>query len=118
MNDSAQSETDVVADVARFCERRFTAHGLQVLARVRESERAFDLALGVGGRVTSIVRCVTQPDPNDHHSLKTMLAEGDFHRAAVVYTAEAQPHLSVEIESYPLSHIDELAASLARQSAP
>jgi hypothetical protein len=45
-----------------------------------------------------------------------MLAEGDFHRAAVVYTREDQPHLSIKIESYPLSRIDELAASLAQVS--
>lgn len=46
-----------------------------------------------------------------------MLTQGDFTRAAIVYTAEDEPHLSGEIETYPLSRIDELAASLARESA-
>jgi len=46
-----------------------------------------------------------------------MLTQGDFDRAFLVYTAEDQPHLPGEIESYPLSRIDELAASLARESA-
>lgn len=116
MKGSAEGETEAVADLARFCERRFMAHGLQVLARVRESERAFDLALGLNGRVRSVVRCVMRADPSDHHALKTMLAEGDFQRAAVVHIREDQPHLSLEIESYPLSRIDELAASLAQES--
>ncbi len=116
MKGSVQSESDAVADLARFCERRLTAYGLHILARVRESERAFDLALGLNGRVRSVVRCVMRADPSDHHVLKTMLAEGDFHRAAVVYAREDQPHLSLEIESYPLSRIYELAASLAKES--
>ncbi len=46
-----------------------------------------------------------------------MLSQGDFTRAFIVYTAEDQPHLSGEIESYPLSRIDELAASLAKESS-
>lgn len=117
MKGSAQSETDALADLARFCERRFMVHGLHILARVRESERAFDLALGLSGQVRSVVRCVMRADSSDHHALKTMLAEGDFHRAAVVYTAEDQPHLSVEIETYPLSRLDELATSLAKERA-
>lgn len=116
MTGSAQSEPDALADLARFCERRFVDHGLRILARVRESERAFDLALGLSWRVSIVVRCVMRVDPNDYHALKTMLAEGDFHRAAVVYSAEDEPHLSVGIESYPLSRIDELAASLGQVS--
>lgn len=116
MKGSAQSETDAVADLARFCEGRLTAHGLHILARVRESERAFDLALGLSGRAGSVVRCVVRADPSDHHALKAMVAEGDFHHAALVYTSDDQPHLSPDIESYPLSRIDELAACLAKKS--
>ncbi len=47
-----------------------------------------------------------------------MIEQGDFTRAAIVYTAEGQPPLSGEIESYPLSRIHELAALLAKESAP
>jgi len=46
-----------------------------------------------------------------------MLIQGDFNGAALVYTAEEQPHLSSEIPSYPLARIDELAASLFARSA-
>ncbi|MEQ1818457.1 MAG: hypothetical protein ABL871_07575 [Terricaulis sp.] len=99
-----------------MCEQRFRAHGLNVLARVRDSERAFDLALGSKERAQSVVRCVMRAESSDYHALKTMLAEGDFDRAAIVYAAEGEAFAAGEIETYPLSRIDELAASLARES--
>jgi hypothetical protein len=44
-----------------------------------------------------------------------MLAQGDFDRAALVYAVSDQPHAFDEIETYPLSRIDDLAASLAME---
>jgi hypothetical protein len=46
-----------------------------------------------------------------------MLIQGDFNRAALVYTAEDQPHLASEISSYSLARVDELAAFLSGDSA-
>jgi len=46
-----------------------------------------------------------------------MLIEGDFNDAALVYTAEDQPHLASEIPSYSLARVDELAAFLSRDGA-
>lgn len=92
-----------------------TARGLDVIASVRESSSVIDLAV-TGGRAQFVVRCVERASEPDHHALKTMVAQGDFTRAAIVYTAEDQPHLSGEIESYPISRIHELAASLAKES--
>jgi len=46
-----------------------------------------------------------------------MLIQGDFNGAALVYTAEDQPHLANEISSYPLGRVDELAAFLSRDRA-
>ena len=65
-----------------------------------------------------VVRLVGNAAAFDHSQLETMVAQGDFTRAFIVYTTEDQPHLSGEIESYPLSRIDELAALLAKESAP
>jgi hypothetical protein len=113
-----QSGSDTLEDLARICERRLTGHGLGVLARVRESERAFDLALASASGLQHVVRCVAAVELSDHRALKTMLTEGDFTRAFIIYTSEDQPHLSGEIETYPLSRIDELAALLAKESAP
>ena len=92
--------------------------GLTPLADVRESHRATDLAFQARNTELYVVRCVEEISPSDYRALAAMLTEGDFTRAFIVYTAEDQPHLSGEIESYPLSRIDELAALLAKESAP
>jgi hypothetical protein len=99
-------------------QRTFTNSGLKVLGAVWASPRAIDFALCGPGNENSVVRCTNSPLQVDLLELKTMLDQGDFTRAAIVYTAEDQPHLTGEIEAYPLSRIDELAASLARESAP
>jgi len=105
-NTTAETTTQILTD-----------RGLKVIASVRESPSATDLAI-TNGSAQIVVRCVERPSEPDRHALATMLAEGDFTRAFIVYTAEDQPHLSGEIESYPLSRIDELAALLAKESAP
>jgi len=46
-----------------------------------------------------------------------MLIEGDFNDAALVFTAEDQPHLSSEVPSYSLARVVELAALLSRDGA-
>lgn len=99
------------------CEAAFRGSGLTVVARVLEAPNVIDLAV-MRGQTRIVVRSVEHVGAADYRALRSMLAEGDFTRAAIVYTAEDQPHLSGEIETYPLSRIDELAASLARESAP
>jgi hypothetical protein len=89
--------------------------GATVSVTVRESVRAIDLAL-LDLSQPVVVRCVERATAEDANVLATMLAQGDFTRAAIVYTAEDQPHLSGEIEAYPISRIDELAALLAKES--
>lgn len=94
------------------------SRGITPLAKVLDGARATDLAFMSGSLDYIIVRCVEHASLDDHRALATMLTEGPFTRAAIVYTAEDQPHLTGEIEAYPISRIDELAASLARESAP
>ena len=103
---------------ARQCQHRLSANGVCVVARVRESERAFDLAIVGVQHAPVVIRCVAQVIGEDHHALATMIAAGDFTRAAIVYTDEHRPQLAGEIEAYPISRIDELAASLARERLP
>lgn len=89
-----------------------------MLGAVWASSRAIDFALRGPRNEDSVVRCTNSPRQGDLIELATMIAQGDFTRAFIVYTAEDQPHLSGEIEAYPLSRIDELAALLAKESAP
>lgn len=77
-----------------------------------------DLALSsTAGDVLTVVRCVVRIEPADYRALRTMLIEADFNGAALVYTAEDQPHLSSEMPSYPLARVHELAAFLSTKSA-
>lgn len=113
--------TETFADLAvstQLIERQIKATGVVVIGRVWEAKGAFDLALLNSNGRTAVVRCVREPRGSDHIALATMLTQGDFTRAAIVYTAEDQPHLTGEIESYPISRIDELAAALASERAP
>jgi hypothetical protein len=95
----------------------FTNSGLKVIGKVWGSPRAIDLALLGRKNQNAVVRCTELVRSDDYVELAAMLAQGDFTRAAIVYAAENQPHLSDEIATYPLSRIEELAASLARESA-
>lgn len=118
MGHATQPGFDTLGDVARHCEKHFKTHGLTILARVRESDRAIDLALSsTAGDVRTVVRCVVRIEPLDYRALRTMLIEGDFNDAALVFTAEDQPHLSSEVPSYSLARVVELAALLSRDGA-
>ncbi|MEZ5958677.1 MAG: hypothetical protein R3C27_15855 [Hyphomonadaceae bacterium] len=90
--------------------------GCKCTAIVAERPGVFDFAVDAAGN-DLVVRLVGHAATFDYSQLETMVAQGDFTRAFIVYTAEDQPHLSGEIESYPLSRIDELAALLAKESA-
>ncbi|MEQ1489062.1 MAG: hypothetical protein ABL932_00780 [Terricaulis sp.] len=46
-----------------------------------------------------------------------MIAQGDFDRAFLVHSDDYSPPVG-DIPTYPLSRIDELAALLAKESAP
>lgn len=101
---------------AETTKKVLSSKGLCVIACVQESPGVTDLAVAIGPACIYVLRCLQAVSESDYRALATMLAQGDFTRAAIVYTAEDQPHLSDEIESYPLSRIDEFAASLARES--
>lgn len=117
MSGPKQTGSEALADAARICERELTNQGLKVIARVWETERAFDLALCVTRGARIVVRCVVQVEPGDYVALKAMLSEGDFDRAALVSKDDIRPQLRDEIETWPLSGIQDLAAALARASA-
>lgn len=101
----------------RIIRDAITNAGCQCTAVVAERAGVWDFAVNATAHAPAVVRCVEKVRTEDYFQLATMLAEGDFTRAFIVYTAEDQPHLSGEIQTYPLSRIDELAALLAKESA-
>lgn len=102
---------------AQRCLTSLSGRGLAVSATVRESLTATDLALLGGCRGNTIIRCVAQRSERDAQALRAMLSEGDFDRAFLVHTGH-ETDLTSDIPTYPLSRIDELAALLAKESAP
>jgi len=118
MSGSKHTGTDALGDAARICERAFSSHSLAVVARVWDTARAFDIALGVTPGARIVVRCVARAEASDYKALNTMLAARDFDRAVLIYTDEIQSHVSSEIETWPLAGLDALGAALARWSAP
>lgn len=105
------SASDFHAAVA-VCADKLRAAGLPITAQVRESVRVFDFALSAAGTLI-VLRCVPVAQSSDYRALATMLADGDFDRAALVYCAPEQSFISAEIESWPIGEVDRLAASLA-----
>lgn len=95
-----------------------TQAGNQCTAIVAERAGVWDFAVNALDRAATVVRYVDKVRTEDYCHLKAMLAQGDFARAALVYTAEDQPHLSDEVPSYPLSRIHDLAAALAKDQMP
>ncbi|MEQ1819258.1 MAG: hypothetical protein ABL871_11680 [Terricaulis sp.] len=118
MSGSKHTGIDALGEAARICERAFSSQGLEVVARVWDTARAFDIALGVTPGARIVVRCVTRAEASDYKALNRMLAAGDFDRAVLIYTDEVQSHLCSEIETWSLSGLDALGAALARWSAP
>jgi hypothetical protein len=96
---------------------KLAAAGLCNLGKVWESASALDFIATSDMHTRIAIRLADAPTESDHLALKTMLAEGDFDRAVLVYCDDAGPLVSGEIESWPLSRIDELAAKLAAECA-
>lgn len=114
------SETTTESALARHAKvikRQIDLADGVVIARVWDSSRAFDIALLRDAHPGVVVRCVEQPMHHDHTALTTMIAEGDFTEAFIVYTEESVPPLEGPIPTYPLSRIDELALALAKETA-
>jgi len=95
----------------------FTAKQLKVLGVVWASPRAMDIAIRELNSHPTVVRCTESALGTDYNELKTMLTQGDFDRAFIVHTGD-ETDLTSEIQTWPLSRIDELAALLAKESTP
>src|SRR5262245_25623722 len=105
-------------EIARVVCAGLSRAGFRRVTAVRDSVRAFDLAFIDGNQRRLVVRCVARAVPEDYRALKTMLAQGTFDRAVLIYCDRRQPHLSDEIESWAIEDLGELAQSLADERAP
>lgn len=89
-----------------------TARDLICLAAVYESPRATDHAVALSATRLAVVRRVDRATPEDHAALATILTEGDFIWAGLVYAERAGSKTVGLIETFHISQLDQLVARL------
>ncbi len=102
---------------ARGAEEAFASSELQPIAHVVDSEGSLDLAFQLPSAGLLLVRCVDRCRVTDYDSLGSMLREGDFDRAVLVYCDREGSVLSGEIETWHIDDVERLAAKLALEAA-
>lgn len=83
--------------------------GFRILARVLDSDRAVDFAIGLSAKL-GVVRWTTNPLGSDHIALATMVVEGDFSWAGLVHSERSAP--PGPIETFHVSELDRLVERL------
>lgn len=89
-----------------------TAHDLSCVAAVYESPRATDHAVALSATRLAVVRRVDQATLEDHTALATMLAEGDFGWAGLVYGEREGSETVGLVETFHVSELDRLVSRL------
>lgn len=88
------------------------AAGLRAIARISESDRATDFAIPLSITLLTLIRCSDRPGASDHSALATMVAEGDFAWAGLVYGEREGPEIAGPVESFHVSELDRLTVRL------
>ena len=85
---------------------------LRCVAEVHDSDRAIDLAIALSPNRLVVVRCVDEAFPKDHSALATMLTEGDFVWAGLVYGEREGSKTIGLVETFHVSELDRLVERL------
>jgi hypothetical protein len=102
----------VTASVASVAEANLAQVGARILARVHDSNHATDLAIVVSPNRLAVTRCVERVAAADHTALATMLTEGDFVWAGLVYGEREGSETVGLIETFHVSELDRLVSRL------
>lgn len=94
------------------CSERLAHSGSRTIARVSEGESSIDLAIALPAAHLAAVRCVERPSAVDHTALATMMAEGDFVWAGLVYGEREGSETVGLIETFHVSELDQLVSRL------
>lgn len=87
------------------------AAGLSTVVRIAE-QRATDLAIAVSAKRLAVIRCVDYAHPDDHTALATMICEGDFVWAGLVYGEREGSEAVGLVETFHVSELDQLVSRL------
>jgi hypothetical protein len=85
---------------------------IDLVARVVDSDRATELALSLSLTRLAVIRCVERASAEDHTALATMMAEGDFVWAGLVYGEREGSETVGLIETFHVSELDRLVSRL------
>lgn len=85
-----------------------TERNLRCVAAVNESPRATDYAVALSGTRLVVVRQVERATEEDHTALATMISEGDFSWAGLVYSGQAKADWSGDLETFHVSELPRL----------
>ncbi|MFZ2028840.1 MAG: hypothetical protein WAU68_00910 [Vitreimonas sp.] len=98
--------------VASTTEAGLARTGARVLARIADSNGIIDLALAVNATHLAVVRCVERIRNSDHAALETMVADGDFAWAGLVYSEQLGQDWPGHIEAFHVSELPRLIGRL------
>lgn len=99
------------SELSAGCSLRIAGSGSKVVARIADG-RATDLAVALPGDRLIIVRCTETATSADRSALATMVAEGDFDWAALVYSDQSGTDWSGDVEAFHLSEMSRLIERL------
>lgn len=94
------------------CSERLSLSGLRPIAEVLEGERRLDQAVALPGGRIAVIRYVESSTTDDHTALATMIIDGDFVWAGLVYVERDGSESAGLIETFHVSELDRLVARL------
>ncbi len=86
--------------------------GIKEIARVLFGDRAHDLVIALSPTRLAVVRCAEEDHPDDYAALATMVAEGDFVWAGLLYSRQRNSEASPHIEAFHISELPRLIERL------
>jgi hypothetical protein len=111
-----ETRAGMLSTAAHVLDHALSSHGLAPIAKTREADGSIHFAIDLGAAGWCVVRWSEVVSARDYRTLRTMVRQGDFDRAVVVYSDCEQSRLSNEIESWPISKSNELARLLAQRA--
>lgn len=100
------------ASAERVRERVRAGTTLALVADVAEDHAKRDLAIALSPARLAVVRCAERSGHEDHTALATMLTEGDFVWAGLVYSEREGSETVGLVETFHVSELDRLVSRL------
>ena len=92
--------------------------GAREVASVREADRATDIAIAISRTRLAVIRCVQRVDLEDHAALATMVDDGDFSWAGLVYSSQRGMDRPEHVEAFHVSELPRLIDRLGQLRDP